>query len=460
MTQALVIAAPASGSGKTTVATGLIGRAARAGAAVAPHKVGPDYIDPGYHALATGRAGRNLDPCWSARSGSRRCSGTGARRRRHRRRRGRDGAVRRRRRVGRPGYGSTAHVAAAARTRRWCWWWTPRRSRAAAALVHGFAPSTRRPGRRGDPQPGRQRPAREVLRDALDEVGVPVLGVLPRLAELAVPSRHLGLVPAAEHGRRPRRRSTAMAELVAAHVDLDAVLAPGPRSAPGPAWDASADSPMGVAPVSDRRVARPAALRPVVAVAGGAAFTFSYAETPSCSPPRGRGRGLRPAARRGAARRHRRAGARAAASPRCTRGAGRERPAARRRRRARALGAPGRTPSAAGCSTWRELDGRADVRGSCRRGGDDRPAHPGLPGGGGARRLGAVRRRRARVAGHEFHRSAVTPRAGAAPAWGWRGGEPEGFVTAGVHASYLHTHPAGAPAAVRASPAPPHDRPR
>ncbi len=53
-----------------------------------------------------------------------------------------------------------------------------------------------------------------------------------------------------------------------------------------------------------------------------------------------------------------------------------------------------------------------------------------------------------RVAGHEFHRCAVTPRAGTVPAWGWRGGEPEGFVVGGVHASFLHTHPAGTPGAV------------
>jgi cobyrinic acid a,c-diamide synthase len=54
----------------------------------------------------------------------------------------------------------------------------------------------------------------------------------------------------------------------------------------------------------------------------------------------------------------------------------------------------------------------------------------------------------ARVAGHEFHRWSVTPRAGGAAAWGWRGAEPEGFVAGGVHASFLHTHPAGDPAAV------------
>jgi cobyrinic acid a,c-diamide synthase len=53
----------------------------------------------------------------------------------------------------------------------------------------------------------------------------------------------------------------------------------------------------------------------------------------------------------------------------------------------------------------------------------------------------------ARVRGHEFHRTVVAPRSGE-PAWAWAGADPEGFVQGAVHASFLHTHPAGNPAAV------------
>ena len=62
----LLIAAPASGSGKTVVTLGLMRALRRRGIAIAPGKAGPDYIDPAFHAAASGASCFNFDP-WAMR---------------------------------------------------------------------------------------------------------------------------------------------------------------------------------------------------------------------------------------------------------------------------------------------------------------------------------------------------------------------------------------------------------
>ncbi|MGD9511703.1 MAG: cobyrinic acid a,c-diamide synthase, partial [Geminicoccaceae bacterium] len=65
-TPGVLIAAPASGSGKTTITLGLLAALRRRGMAMGSFKVGPDYIDPAFHAIATGRPTYNIDP-WAMR---------------------------------------------------------------------------------------------------------------------------------------------------------------------------------------------------------------------------------------------------------------------------------------------------------------------------------------------------------------------------------------------------------
>lgn len=268
----LVVAAPSTGQGKTTIATGLLAALRAAGPAgpglsVSGHKVGPDYIDPGYHALAAGRPGRNLDPHLVGEERIVPLLLHGAA--------GADVAViegvmgLHDGRLGSDGFASTAHVAALTRSPVVLVLDVARQSRSAAAVAAGLAaydPRIRVAGVVLN-RAGSERNVAEIRR-AMEQVSLPVLGVLPCDEDLATPSRHLGLVTAAE---RPDSvlMIQRLGEQVSKHLDLDALLAVA-RSAPD--LDAS--------PWSPHEEMRPGgAERPVVAVAGGRAFTFRYPET-------------------------------------------------------------------------------------------------------------------------------------------------------------------------------------
>ncbi|MGW5474817.1 cobyrinate a,c-diamide synthase, partial [Streptomyces chartreusis] len=263
----LVIAAPSSGSGKTTVATGLMAAFAARGLAVSPHKVGPDYIDPGYHTLASGRVGRNLDAylCGPELVGPLFLHGA----------RGCDIAV-----VegvmglydGAAGEGelaSTAHVAKLLRAPVVLVVDASSQSRSVAALVHGFAswdPQVRVGGVILNKVASDRH--EELLRDALDSAGVPVLGVLRRAAQVDTPSRHLGLVPVAERRAEAVDAVAAMGAQVEAGCDLEALLglARGAGALSCAAWDAAEVLAPAAEPLMD---AAPPPLLPVPTPGGG-----------------------------------------------------------------------------------------------------------------------------------------------------------------------------------------------
>ncbi|MFF9606875.1 cobyrinate a,c-diamide synthase [Streptomyces sp. NPDC014684] len=440
----LVVAAPASGSGKTTVATGLMAAFAARGLPVSPHKVGPDYIDPGYHALAAGRTGRNLDAYLCGPElvaplflhGARGCDlavvegvmGLY------------DGAA------GQGELASTAHVAKLLRAPVVLVVDASSQSRSVAALVHGFAswdPEVRIGGVILNKVASDRHEA--LLREALDASGVPVLGVLRRAARVDTPSRHLGLVPAAERRAAAVDAVAAMAAAVSEGCDLDALLrlARSAGAVPGAPWD-PAEALAATAGPAGRR-------RPVVAVAGGPAFTFSYAEHAELLAAAGaevvtfdplRDEKL-PAGTDG-----------------LVVGGGfpevyaAELSANEPLREAVAGLALAGAPVAAECAgllyLCRELDGRP----MC--GVLDAGARMGERLTLGYREAVAVGDSVLAVAGtrtrgHEFHRTVVEPGAGAAPAWGLTAPvrRVEGFVQQSVHASYLHTHWAAAPGAAR-----------
>jgi cobyrinic acid a,c-diamide synthase len=429
VTPRIVIAGTGSGVGKTTVATGLLGALRDLGLRATGFKVGPDFIDPSYHSLATGRPGRNLDAFLSGPELIAPLFAHGAE--------GAeiaviegvmglfDGAS------GRGELASTAHVAKLLDAPVVLVVDAKAIARSAAALVHGFAsydPELRLAGvilnRVGSAW------HEELLREAIE--GVPVLGAIHRRDGLATPERHLGLVPAAEREVHARAAIDEMAAVVGASCDLDALLAVA-RSAP--LLDAEAWAPEMESGPSVR-----------VAVAGGPAFSFRYEENLELLCAAGAELVvLDPLADE--------------ALPEGTDalylGGGfpevfGEELSANAPLRADIAAFDGPVVAECGGLLYlsRSLDGRpmcgvldaeASMSGRLALGYREATAATDSPLGPAGTEL----------RGHEFHYSTVTPAAGASPAWRLRarGTErAEGFAAGAVHASYLHTHWAATPA--------------
>jgi cobyrinic acid a,c-diamide synthase len=445
----LVIAAPASGSGKTTVACGLMAALRARGLAVSGHKVGPDYIDPGYHALATGRPPRNLDPFLCGEdlivplflhgaAGADVAVVEGVM--------GLfDGADPATLPLPDPNFGSTAHVATLLGAPVVLVVDAARAGRSVAALVAGFA--------RFDPrtpvagvivnQVASDRHER-LLREALATSGITVYGVIRRAAPVITPSRHLGLVPAAEREATARPAMAAMGELIAASCDLDGLLALARRALPlpGPVWDPAAALAAAAHPGGS-----PVSPNPVVALAAGAAFTFGYTEQAELLtaaglavapfdplheeslPPGTAGLIL------GGGFPEVHAAELSANQP--------------LRAQVAALAARG-APIAAECAGLLYLARTLDGRPMCGVLNADAAMTPRLTLGyriATAATDSVLAAAGDRVHGHEFHRTVADPPAGATPAWRLPSGEMEGHVTGTVAASYLHTHWAGHPRA-------------
>jgi cobyrinic acid a,c-diamide synthase len=259
----VVIAGTSSGVGKTSVATGLLAALRAAGHRPAAAKVGPDFIDPGYHAVATGRPPRNLD-AWICGPGAvaplaaRAASGADLL--------VVEGVMGLFDRASDGAPSSTADVATLLQAPVVLVVDASRLSDSVAAVLSGFAgwdPAVRVAGvvlnRVGSD-------AHEAaLRRAVEPVGVPVLGSLRRDERFAWRDRHLGLVPVAEQPDVVAAAVDRLARAVGDQVDLDGIVrlaSRAPRLATGPV-------PL---PAPARRPLR-------VAVAAGRAFTFTYTDT-------------------------------------------------------------------------------------------------------------------------------------------------------------------------------------
>ena len=255
MTSGFIIAAPHSGSGKTTVTLGLLRALKRKSIAVGPAKAGPDFIDPAFHTFASGTPCVNLDP-WAMRA---ELIGHLALRQQEQ---GTliveammglfDGAA--------DGNGSAADLAQMLSLPVVLVVDAAKQSHSIAALVSGF--KNHRAGLQfagvilnkvGSPRHA------VMLQEALDTIGIPVLGTIYRNEKLALPSRHLGLVQAGEHDQLESFLNQA-ADVMDQSLDIDGLMKLG-----GARASASSAAANFLPPLGNH-----------IAIARDSAFAFSY----------------------------------------------------------------------------------------------------------------------------------------------------------------------------------------
>lgn len=255
-----IIAAPRSSSGKTTVTLGVLAALKRRNVAVRAAKAGPDYIDPAFHAAATGTKGINLDS-WAmppSLIGSLLADAT----------HDTDTIVIEGAMGLFDGVPTAAGRSGAAADLAACFHLpvilvldVSGQSQSAAAIAAGFAnydPGVRVAGVILN-KVGSDR-HRTLVSDAMAGIGIPVLGSIPRDETLVLPERHLGLVQASEHGDLAARLAK-LADMAEKHIDLDALLA--------------AASAFGDLEIANTSMLPPPGQR--IALASDAAFTFMYA---------------------------------------------------------------------------------------------------------------------------------------------------------------------------------------
>ncbi|WP_018247674.1 cobyrinate a,c-diamide synthase [Orenia marismortui] len=220
----LLIAGTASGVGKTTLTMGLMGALKKRGYNVQPYKVGPDYIDPGFHKLVTGNSSRNLDSYLLGEAGVQECFLHAAK--------GADISLIEGvmglfdGKKGRDDYGSTAHIAKILKAPVILIMDVGKMARSAVAMAYGymnFDPKLHVAGviLNNVGSKGHYQMIQERIEE---ELGLKVLGYLPYQKNLELTERHLGLVPITE-SKELVAFVNRLTDLIEGYIDLDSLVA-------------------------------------------------------------------------------------------------------------------------------------------------------------------------------------------------------------------------------------------